>query len=334
MIRVLKNSGLSVLIGLFLPVGPVINGADTDLPAKRVYEYAGEFGSERHDEGQIYGLSELTPGPAGEFLGPRAVAVSPTEDVYVTDWGNGRIQYFTPSGSCVGMWGRMGGKPGDFFKPTGIGVAPDGTVYVADQHRVQYFTASGSFLGSWGSEGSGEGEFERPEGLHVGADGTVYVADRGNNRVQYFTATGSYLGSWGPRITDALELNYPNDVVTGPDGKAYIVDDKRVVVLDGAGSFVRAWGTEGYGEGEFLGLEGVAVADDGVVFVTDTPNHRVQYFDSEGVFLGEWGEYGRGRVPGKFCLPFGIAVAASGVVYVVDATNNRVQYFRPKESRK
>ena len=82
-------------------------------------------------------------------------------NVYVADYDNDRIQYFTASGSYLGQWGSHGSGNGQFDYPYGVAVAPGGDVYVADSdnNRVQYFTASGSYLGQWGTYGSGNGQF-------------------------------------------------------------------------------------------------------------------------------------------------------------------------------
>jgi DNA-binding beta-propeller fold protein YncE len=54
-------------------------------------------------------------------------------------------------------------------------------------------------------------------------------------------------------------------------------------------------------------------------------NHRVQYFNATGSFLGSWGSEGYGN--GQFRGPFGIARGPNGNVYVAESWNDRIQYF-------
>jgi DNA-binding beta-propeller fold protein YncE len=69
----------------------------------------------------------------------------------------------------------------------------------------------------------------------------------------------------------------------------------------------------------------VAVDGEGSVYIADTYNIRVQKFDVNGVFLGQWGQKGTGN--GDFAFLSGIAVGPEGAVYTVDAKMNRVQVF-------
>jgi len=91
--------------------------------------------------------------------------------------------------------------------------------------------------------------------------------------------------------------------------------------LDGA--FVRIWGSEDAGPGQFDQPHGLAVSSAGEVFVCDYGNYRVQVFGIDGTFQRTLG--GLGYVPGRFALPVHVAVSAAGEVLVSDVA--RVQVF-------
>jgi DNA-binding beta-propeller fold protein YncE len=78
----------------------------------------------------------------GQFNMPFDIAVAPNGYVFVADYGNDRIQYFTASGSFLGKWGSTGSGPGQFRGPWAVAFNADGSrLYVADNKncRVQYF---------------------------------------------------------------------------------------------------------------------------------------------------------------------------------------------------
>src|SRR5690606_19754680 len=88
---------------------------------------------------------------------------------------------------------------------------------------------------------------------------------------------------------------------------------------------VKSWGSYGFGGGEFYNPYGVAADGAGNVYVTDYNNHRVQKFNSAGVYLTQWG--GPGSGDGQFFYPTGVAVDGAGNVYVADYFNHRIQKF-------
>ncbi len=54
--------------------------------------------------------------------------------------------------------------------------------------------------------------------------------------------------------------------------------NNRVSVFTSEGQFVTSFGRRGKGPGQFLELRGIAVDNNGVVYVCDSNNHRVQVF--------------------------------------------------------
>ena len=69
----------------------------------------------------------------------------------------------------------------------------------------------------------------------------------------------------------------------------------------------------------------VSVSKDGLIYVVDGVNNKIQTFDHMGRFLFSFG--GKGSSRGNFQFPLGIDVDTHGRVYVADSGNHRVQIF-------
>jgi DNA-binding beta-propeller fold protein YncE len=207
-----------------------------------------------------------------------------------------------------------------------------GNVYVADlSDRIQKFDANGTFLMQWGSLGSGAGQFDEPLGLATDASGNLYVSDLGNGRIQKFDSSGTFLLQWGSPGSGDGEFTSPIGVAIDDAGNVYVADSDnfsahyRIQKFDSSGNFLLKWGSSGSGDGQFDGLQGIAVDPSGNVYVADLWNHRIQKFDANGNFLTKWGSPGSGD--GQFVLPRGLATDSSGNLYVADFGNDRIQQF-------
>ena len=71
--------------------------------------------------------------------------------------------------------------------------------------------------------------------------------------------------------------------------------------------------------------QGIAIDDNGFVYVADSNNHCIRKFTDDGYFIAKWGK--RGNRAGEFETPGGIAVDPDGFVYVADTGNHRIQKF-------
>ena len=91
-------------------------------------------------------------------------------------------------------------------------------------------------------------------------------------------------------------------------------------------SFSSTWGSRGNANAQFDEPGQIAHhPDNGLLYVTDTGNHRVQVFRTDGTFVRTWGTCGPGN--GQFEEPWGVTIGDHGLVYVADALNHRIQVF-------
>ena len=100
---------------------------------------------------------------------------------------------------------------------------------------------------------------------------------------------------------------------------------KQIQVYTAEGEYLGQFGKKGNGNGELNGPSSISIDSDGVVYVTESDNHRISVFTCEGKFLTSFGTKGSG--PGQVNEPHGIAVDGNGVVYVSDYGNSHLQYF-------
>lgn len=229
----------------------------------------------------------------GQFDDLYRIAVGPDGTVYATDGINCRVQTFTYYGAFIAEWGSCGDGSGQFGLPAGIEVDPQGNVFVTDifNFRVQKFDKNGNLLTTWGSAGSDPGEFLFVFDVAVDSSANVFVTDPLlNNRVQQFDNNGSYLDAWAiPDEPIGIDIDTSSNT-------AYVTTSNDTVIkIDASnGNVITQWGSTGTNQGQFDEAQDVAVASNGLIYVLERENARVQYFDENGAFVGVWGVAGTG----------------------------------------
>jgi DNA-binding beta-propeller fold protein YncE len=181
---------------------------------------------------------------------------------------------------------------------------------------VMEFDTDGNLLRHWGSPGAGQW-VKNEHGLHIDRDGSVWLG--GNNdgdQILHFTADGKFInqigkddGTKGPRSGDTARLNRPAHMVTDEAAnEIYVADgygNRRVIVFDArTGAYKRHWGAYGntpnddkqppYAPAAELSkqfsspVHCVRVSNDGLVYVCDRANNRIQVFRKDGTFVKEF----------------------------------------------
>ena len=127
---------------------------------------------------------------------------------------------------------------------------------------------------------------------------------------------------------------YPYDLAVSRDGRIFVLNRcppihfqaVRVEVCTLDDDYLGEFGN-GYGEGDgqFVLPTGMAFDSEDRLHIADEGTHRISAFDTEGAFLGKWGEHGSGD--GQLNGPSGIAIDSNDNAYVVDQHNHRVQVF-------
>lgn len=92
------------------------------------------------------------------------------------------------------------------------------------------------------------------------------------------------------------------------------------------GVVTQVFGSEGSQNAQFCRPWGICCDQQGNVIVGDRSNHRVQVFDTNGVFKYKFGT--EGVRPGQFNRPAGVAITREGHVVVADKDNHRIQVLK------
>ena len=181
---------------------------------------------------------------------------------------------------------------------------------------VLEFDSDGNLLRSWGGPGEGYQWFGNEHGIEVDDRGFVWLTGNAadDSQILKFKQDGKFVPQIGkiapPKgSNDTTQLGRPAEVTVDKDAnEVYIADgygNRRVIVFDAtSGAYKRHWGA--YGKppnddkqapydpkapvSQQFGnpVHCVKVANDGLVYVCDRTNNRLQVFKKDGTFVNEW----------------------------------------------
>jgi hypothetical protein len=225
------------------------------------------------------------------------------------------------------------------------------------------FDQAGNVLHAWGGpahpvtqKGAAGEVYDWPDnehGIFVDHDDNVWVTGNGDKDAQIlkFTNTGKFLLQIGHHgksggSNDTENLGRPAALaVYAPTNEVFVADgyaNRRVIVFDATtGAYKRHWGAygkkpddsaprtrvyEGPGSPQFNLVHGIRISNDGLVYVADRVNNRIQVFRLDGTFVKEgYIERGTSAAEGT---AFDVAFSPDReqrFFYVPDGSNKKVQ---------
>ncbi|GGA29051.1 stalk domain-containing protein [Paenibacillus physcomitrellae] len=183
------------------------------------------------------------------------------------------------------------------------GAAANGAVY---GEKGALLSEVGTYLGSGQYTQAGgallESGLRMPQGIAFLPDGSLLVADTRNQQIKL--AKGDQVTTYA-----GIEEGMPVDGYGLPLG----------ALLDGAA-----------GEAAFQRPQGMAVAEDGTVYIADTYNHAIRQLSPGGKVTTLAGDGVAGSRDGagseaRFDHPSDVAVAKDGAIYVADSGNHVIR---------
>jgi len=269
----------------------------------------------------------------GQFTSSYYLATDSSNNIYIADTGNHRVEKFDSSGNYITQWGSAGSANGQFSSlssPFGIAVDSSNNILVIDtgNYRIQKFDSNGNFLNKFGSFGTGVGGLGTPYGIAIDPiNNSIYVTDNYNNKVLKYDSSGNFLFQWGSAGAGNGQFAGIRGIAVDAAGNVYTTEitNNRVQKFTSAGTYITQWGTTGTGNGQLKSPYGITVDAAGYIYVTDNGNQRVQKFNSSANYITQWGVIGSSN--GQFIGPMGIVIVTQGYIYVLDSGNNRVEKF-------
>ncbi|MDR3687085.1 MAG: NHL repeat-containing protein [Coriobacteriia bacterium] len=269
-----------------------------------------------------YALVQIFQPPGRIATTQEAQGVTWVRSIY--GWGNGPDQQF---------WG-----------PQGTAIGPDGTIWATTQgqNRVVGFNPDGSFNAMLYQGPAGDPKYPNaftfPVAVAVDPAGLIYIADQPRSTVWVVTRDNKIVRSIFVPTPSSLAVTNNRLVVGSASG---------FVIMTPSGQVVKVLGTQGKGIDQFQGVRGVAIGNDGTIYVVDQYNNRVSAYDTNGKrkWIVNTGSPGNKKQvsastvattsgqPANMQIPAGLTIDGAGRLVIADPFGFDLTVLSSKDGR-
>eukprot|EP00058_Branchiostoma_floridae_P002438 XP_002587926.1 hypothetical protein BRAFLDRAFT_87314 [Branchiostoma floridae] len=256
----------------------------------------------------------------GELRDPRGVVVSPSNEIFVADELNRRVQVHSTEGVYLRHFPTVVPGAGDKdMEPHDVCMDGNGTLWVVGRgktahHVVQYST-----------DGTAMAGFDMKKSIYfrgITVDmrtNHILVTDCDHGEVDVFRPDGSLVRT--VRHHEG-EMTHPRYVTVDGDGNILVSDwnNYNYYVYDESGKFLFQFGGLGSGEGQLNRPAGICTDSSGHILVADYGNERIQIFTRHG-------EFARTVRTGSGSGPEGLAVGPEGQLVMTNSLNDIVTVY-------
>ena len=203
-----------------------------------------------------------------------------------------------------------------FGSSSDVSINSDDEIHVFSRgsHPLTVWDKDGGFITSWG-----EGKFSDQEhGIYIEKNGNIWLVDSWFHIATQHKPNGELINTLGNKLLPSptfhgKPFNMPTGLAISPKGDIFVSDgygNKKIHKFNSSGELIKSWGNPGRGPGEFALLHNIAIDHDGLIYVCDRENNRIQIFDDEGIYITEWNDL---VMPGDIWID-------NDIIYVVEQT--------------
>lgn len=165
-----------------------------------------------------------------------------------------------------------------------------------------------------------------PNAVATDDSGKIYVTDTRNHRIAVFNRSGAFLYSFGKLLLDPKTKKALPGSIVFPSGIA-VAENGDIYVTSARRSTLMVFSNQGKLRREIPVDRPISVMVDKEKVYVSTPG-QIWVFSLKGELLNRFGS--KGRRLGEFEYPAGLAVDNKGYLFVSDTNNHRLQIFTPR----